>query len=67
VPGVAPGAGIATAVGIGYAGFLAGPPSLGFLGHEAGVSRIFVAVIVLCCLLAIASPLVRAAERPSDL
>jgi MFS family permease len=67
VPGVAPGAGIATAVGIGYAGFLAGPPSLGFLGHEAGVSLIFVAVIVLCCLLAIASPLVRVAERPSGL
>ena len=59
VPGVAPGAGIATAVGIGYAGFLAGPPALGFLGHEEGVRRIFVAVIGLCCVLAAASPLVR--------
>ncbi len=63
VPGVAPGAGIATAVGIGYAGFLAGPPSLGFLGHEEGVRRIFVAVVGLCCLLAAASPLVRGPAR----
>jgi MFS family permease len=63
VPGVSPGAGIATAVGLGYAGLLAGPPMLGLLGHEAGVERIFVAVMGLCCLLAAASPLVRVTRR----
>ncbi|MGI8769923.1 MAG: hypothetical protein ACR2JE_00635 [Acidobacteriaceae bacterium] len=50
-------------MGIGYAGFLAGPPALGFLGHEEGVRRIFVAVIGLCCVLAAASPLVRGPVR----
>ncbi len=63
VPGVAPGAGLATAVGLGYAGLLAGPPALGFLGQQEGVGRIFVAVIVLCCVLSVASPLVRSPRR----
>lgn len=58
IPGVPSGAGIATTVGIGYAGLLAGPPALGFVGEAAGISRIFVVMIGLCALLAIASPLV---------
>ena len=58
IPGVSPGAGIATTVGIGYAGLLAGPPALGFVGHAAGISRIFVAMIGLCTLLTFAAPLV---------
>ncbi len=66
VPGVAPGAGLATAVGLGYAGLLAGPPALGFLGQQEGVSRIFVAVIVLCCVLAAASPLVRRSHKVAN-
>ncbi len=65
VPGVAPGAGIATAVGLGYAGLLAGPPVLGFLGKQDGVSRIFVAVIVMCCALSAGSPLVRSVRPRS--
>ena len=59
VPGVPAGAAIATAVGIGYAGFLAGPPALGFVGKHAGLTAILIAVIALCCLLALASRLVR--------
>ncbi len=55
VPGVAPGAGIATAVGIGYAGLLIGPPLLGVLGHSRGIASIFGVVTVLCLVLAIAS------------
>jgi predicted MFS family arabinose efflux permease len=58
IPGVPSGAGIATTVGIGYAGLLAGPPALGFVGHAAGISRIFVVLIGLCTLLTIAAPLV---------
>ena len=58
IPGVPSGAGIATTVGIGYAGLLAGPPALGFVGEVAGISRIFVVMIGLCALLAFASSLV---------
>jgi MFS family permease len=61
VPGVPPGAGIATAVGLGYTGFLAGPPALGFLGHHAGISSIFLAILSLSLLLAAASPIVKVA------
>jgi predicted MFS family arabinose efflux permease len=63
IPGVSPGAGIATTVGIGYAGLLAGPPALGFVGHAAGISRIFVTMIGLCTLLAFAAPLVGSSKE----
>ena len=64
VPGVPAGAAIATAVGIGYAGFLAGPPGLGFVGKHAGLTAILLAVMAMCCLLAIASRLVRSLTEP---
>jgi MFS family permease len=64
VPGVPSGAGIATAVGIGYAGLLAGPPVLGFVGQQAGLTSILVAVAGMCGLLALASPLVRGLSDP---
>jgi fucose permease len=51
VPGVAPQAGIATAVGTGYAGLLAGPPALGWLARSVGLGQSFIALIVLCSLL----------------
>ena len=51
VPGVAPQAGIATAVGTGYAGLLAGPPALGWLARSVGLGHSFIALIVLCGLL----------------
>jgi MFS family permease len=63
VPGVPAGAGIATAVGIGYAGLLAGPPGLGFIGQRLGLTAIMVAVLVLCCVLAAGSRLVGDASR----
>ena len=59
VPGMPAGAGIATAVGIGYAGLLAGPPGLGFVGKHAGLTSILVCVLVLCCVISVASRLVR--------
>jgi MFS family permease len=59
VPDVPAGAGIATAVGIGYAGFLAGPPGLGFVGKQAGLTSILVCVMALCFVMALASRVVR--------
>ena len=59
VPGCAPGEGLSTAVGVGYAGLLVGPPLLGFLGHAAGLPSIFWALLVLSVTLSAASPLVR--------
>ncbi len=59
VPEVPAGAGIATAVGIGYAGLLAGPPGLGFVGKHAGLTSILVCVMALCCIISLASRLVR--------
>ncbi len=59
LPGFAPGEGIATAVGVGYAGLLVGPPLLGFLAHGAGLPSIFWVMLVLSATLAAAAPLVR--------
>jgi MFS family permease len=59
------GAGIATTVGIGYAGLLAGPPALGFVGKHAGLTSILLCVLVLCCVMAVSSRLVRGLAVPS--
>ncbi len=64
VPGVAPGAAIATAVGIGYAGLLIGPPLLGVLGRATGVGSIFIVVTLLCLALSFASPVLRHVHAP---
>ncbi len=67
LPGFAPGAAIAVAVGVGYAGLLAGPPSLGFLAHVAGLRSIFFVLMGLCTVLGLAAPLVRGASRAGAL
>ena len=59
LPGFAPGEGLATAVGVGYAGLLAGPPLLGFLAHLTGLPSIFWVMLALSIILAAAAPLVR--------
>jgi MFS family permease len=64
VPDVPAGAGIATTVGIGYAGLLAGPPGLGFIGKHAGLTAILICVMVLCCVMAYGSRLVRGLTAP---
>lgn len=66
VPGVPAGAGIATAVGIGYAGLLAGPPGLGFIGKQAGLTSIMICVMVLCCAIAFGGRLVRTLTSRPD-
>jgi hypothetical protein len=65
VPGVPAGAGIATTVGIGYAGLLAGPPGLGFVGKHAGLTSILLCVMVLSCAMAFGSRLVRGLAVPA--
>jgi MFS family permease len=49
VKGIAPGAGIASVTGIGYAGFIAGPPTIGFLSQFLTLRGALV-VVVLCCI-----------------
>lgn len=61
LPGFAPGEGLATAVGVGYAGLLIGPPLLGLLAHAAGYRSIFVVLLGLSMILACAASLVRSA------
>ena len=63
LPGVDPGAAIATAVGVGYAGLLAGPPALGFLADVAGLRSIFYVLIALCALVGLAASLVEGASK----
>lgn len=58
------GAGIATTVGIGYAGLLAGPPGLGFVAKHAGLTSILLCVMALCCVMALSAPLVRGLAGP---
>jgi MFS family permease len=59
------GAGIATTVGIGYAGLLAGPPGLGFVGKHAGLTSILLCVMALCCVMAFSARLVRGLAMPT--
>jgi predicted MFS family arabinose efflux permease len=59
MPGFAPGEGLSTAVGVGYAGLLVGPPLLGLLAHAAGLPSIFWVLLGLSVLLSAAAPLVR--------
>ncbi|MBV9760972.1 MAG: MFS transporter [Acidobacteriaceae bacterium] len=51
VENVSPGAGIATVTGIGYIGFLVGPPLIGFLS-QLFTLRYALGVVVACCLIA---------------
>lgn len=50
VENVSPGAGIATVTGIGYIGFLVGPPLIGFLS-QLFTLRYALGVVVVCCLI----------------
>lgn len=48
VPGIHPGAGIATVTGLGYLGFLAGPPAIGFLAQAVGLRFALILVVAMC-------------------
>jgi MFS family permease len=51
VPSVSPGPGIATVTGIGYVGFIVGPPSIGFVSQIVTL-RYALGIIVACCVVA---------------
>lgn len=50
VEGISPGAGIATVTGIGYIGFIVGPPAIGF-ASQLFTLRYGLGIVVACCLL----------------
>ena len=49
VKGIKPGAGIATVTGIGYVGFIVGPPAIGF-ASDVLTLRYALGIVVVCCL-----------------
>lgn len=51
VPGVNPGPGIATVTGIGYIGFIVGPPTIGFVSQLVTL-RYALGIVVACCVIA---------------
>ncbi len=51
VESVSPGAGIATVTGLGYIGFIVGPPAIGF-ASQVFTLRYALGLVVLCCVIA---------------
>jgi len=50
VPSINPGTGIATVTGIGYVGFIVGPPAIGFASQLVTL-RYALGIVVACCLI----------------
>jgi MFS family permease len=67
VEGISPGAGIATVTGIGYAGFIVGPPAIGFASQLVTL-RYALGIVVACCLTSalLAKSVERLAHTPSS-
>jgi fucose permease len=64
VPSVSPGPGIATVTGIGYVGFIVGPPSIGFVSQIVTL-RYALGIVVACCLVAsLLTGFMRELEQP---
>ncbi len=62
---ISPGAGIATVTGIGYIGFIAGPPAIGF-ASQVFTLRFALGLVVICCLVtSILSGFVGGRQQPS--
>ena len=51
VESVSPGAGIATVTGLGYIGFIVGPPAIGFVS-QVFTLRYALGLVVFCCIIA---------------
>jgi hypothetical protein len=68
VEGISPGAGIATVTGIGYVGFIVGPPAIGFASQLVTL-RYALGIVVACCLISavLAKSVERLAHSPSSL
>jgi MFS family permease len=64
VESIRPGAGIATVTGIGYLGFIVGPPAIGF-ASQLFTLRYALGIVVACCLIsALLSKSMRALKPP---
>ena len=62
VNGVSPGAGIATVTGLGYVGFIIGPPTIGFVSQLVTLRYALVVVVACCCVTAVLSSSLRQLE-----
>jgi MFS family permease len=51
IPGVSPGAGLAAISSMGYIGFMIGPPAIGFIAEELGLTYGIGLVVLLCLFL----------------
>lgn len=63
VKNVSPGAGIATVTGLGYIGFLVGPPAIGFTSQLLTLRYALGIVVLLCLVSAVLSGSVRSGTR----
>ena len=64
LPDTAPGAGIAAIAGIGYLGFLAGPPLIGLLAELTSLGTALGLLVLACGIVALRASLVRVADAP---
>lgn len=62
-PGIPSGRGVAAVATIGYTGFLAGPPLLGFLARATSIQ---VSLLLVAALIAVITPFTGALRRPHD-
>jgi MFS family permease len=62
LPSVQPGAGIAATAGVGYLGFLAGPPLIGFAAQATSLGVALGLLVVACGLVALFASAVRIAD-----
>ena len=67
VKNVSPGAGIATVTGIGYIGFIVGPPTIGFVSQLVGLRYALLIVAGCCVCSALLSGSVRSGAGPASL
>ena len=63
IPGQAPGAAIAALATIGYAGFLVGPPVIGFVADATSLTLALGLIFLACVAIAVAANIVEPAER----
>ena len=55
IPGTSPGSGIASVSSMGYLGFMVGPPAIGFVAEEFGLSYGLSLVVLLCLMIAVSA------------
>ena len=55
-PGIAPGAAIAAVATVGYFGFLAAPPTIGFVAERVTLRGAFVLLVLLLVLIGVLAP-----------